>query len=93
MLTITISTMTGSEKIVLYNHLRCPYAARAVIALAETKHEYEEVIIDLTKPRPDWYLKDINPYGQVPAMKIDDRHVIYESLFVAEYLSDLRPEA
>ncbi|KAG0315401.1 hypothetical protein BGZ99_007487 [Dissophora globulifera] len=85
--------MTGSEKIVLYNHLLCPFAARAVIALAETKHEYEEVTIDLTQPRPDWYLKDINPYGQVPAVKIDDKHVIYESLFVAEYLSDLHPEA
>ncbi|KAG0303500.1 hypothetical protein BGZ99_002664, partial [Dissophora globulifera] len=85
--------MTGSEKIVFYNDISCPFAARAVIALAETKHEYEEVYIDLTKPRPDWYLKDINPYGQLPAIKIDDKHVIYESLFVAEYLSDLHPEA
>ncbi|KAG0300206.1 hypothetical protein BGZ98_009367 [Dissophora globulifera] len=85
--------MAGPDKIVFYNHPRCPFAARAVIAFEETKQKYEEVYIDINTPRPDWYLKDINPYGQVPALKIDDKDVIYESLFVVEYLSDLHPEA
>ncbi|KAF9916784.1 hypothetical protein BX616_002823 [Lobosporangium transversale] len=84
--------MTG-PKLVLYNSVACPYAARAVIAAEETGAQLEIVPIDLNVPRPDWYLKEINPYGQVPALKVDDKHVILESLLVAEYLSDLHPGA
>lgn len=82
-----------APKLVLYNSDACPYAARAVIALDETKQEHEVIPIDLKVPRPEWYLKDINPYGQVPALKIDDKDIILESLFVAEYVADLHPEA
>ncbi|KAF9130408.1 hypothetical protein BGW39_003098 [Mortierella sp. 14UC] len=81
------------QKLVLYNYRWCPYAARAVLALAETKHPYENIEIDLSVPRPDWFLKDINPYGQVPAIKIDDKDIVIESLFVAEYVADLHPES
>ncbi|KAF9095447.1 hypothetical protein BGX23_000500 [Mortierella sp. AD031] len=81
------------QKLVLYNSDLCPYAARAVLALAETKQEHEVIPIDLSVPRPEWYLKDINPYGQVPALKVDDKDIILESLFVAEYIADLHPEA
>jgi len=61
--------------------------------MAETKQAHEKVEIDLSVPRPDWYLREINPYGQVPALKIDDKYVVLESLFVAEYLADLNPQA
>lgn len=81
------------QKLVLYNYKFCPFAARAVLALAETKHAYENVEIDLSVPRPDWYLKDINPYGQVPALKVNDKDIVLESLFVAEYIADLHPES
>ncbi|KAG9073061.1 hypothetical protein KI688_000846 [Linnemannia hyalina] len=81
------------QKFVLYNNKFCPFAARAVLALAETKHPYENIEIDISAPRPDWYLKDINPYGQVPALKVDDKDIILESLFVAEYIADLHPES
>ncbi|KAF9373386.1 hypothetical protein CPB97_000577, partial [Podila verticillata] len=84
--------MTPPNHIVLYSNRFCPYAARAVLAMAETKQAHEVVQIDLNTPRPDWYLH-INPYGQVPALKIDDKDVIFESLIVAEYISDLHPEA
>ncbi|KAF9413837.1 hypothetical protein BGZ94_000596 [Podila epigama] len=80
-------------KLTLYNANVCPYAARAVIALAETHQEHEVVPIDLATPRPEWYLKDINPYGQVPALKIGEDHIVLESLLVAEYVADLHPEA
>ncbi|KAK3817401.1 MAG: thioredoxin-like protein [Benniella sp.] len=83
--------MTG-HNFVLYNSFYCPYAARAVIAFEETGAEHEVVPIDLKVPRPEWYLKDINPYGQVPALKIDDKDILLESLIVAEYLADLFPE-
>ncbi|KAG0202722.1 hypothetical protein BGX28_004856 [Mortierella sp. GBA30] len=65
----------------------------AVLAMAETKQVHEAIEIDLNSPRPDWYLKDINPYGQVPALKVNDKDVVLESLIVAEYIADLHPEA
>ncbi|KAK3834463.1 MAG: thioredoxin-like protein [Linnemannia gamsii] len=80
-------------KFTLYNANYCPFAARAVLALAETNQEHDVVELDLSVPRPDWYLKDINPYGQVPALKIGEDHIILESLIVAEYIADIHPEA
>ena len=47
-------------KITLYTNHGCPYAHRAHIALKELGLPYEEVIIDLDKPREPWYLK-VNP--------------------------------
>ncbi|KAF9413836.1 hypothetical protein BGZ94_000595 [Podila epigama] len=78
-------------RLVLYSNRFCPFAARAVLAMAETKQPHEVVEIDLDTPRPSWYLH-INPYGQVPALKINDHDVVLESLLVAEYISDLHPE-
>ncbi|KAF8979562.1 hypothetical protein BGZ46_005270 [Entomortierella lignicola] len=84
--------MSSVQKLVLYSYRFCPFAARAVLALAETKQAHEVVDIDLNSPRPDWYLKEINPYGQVPALKINDKDIVLESLLVAEYVADLHPE-
>jgi len=54
-------TQNGAHpKITLYTNHGCPYAHRAHIALKELELPYEEVIIDLEKPREDWYLK-VNP--------------------------------
>jgi glutathione S-transferase len=47
-------------KITLYTNRGCPYAHRVHIALKELELPYEEVIIDLDKPREPWYLK-VNP--------------------------------
>jgi len=47
-------------KITLYTNHRCPYAQRAHITLAELGLPYEEVIIDLERPRDPWYL-EVNP--------------------------------
>lgn len=50
----------AAPKIILYTNHGCPWAHRAHIALKESGLEYEEVIIDLSVPREQWYL-DINP--------------------------------
>ena len=47
----------------LYTNHRCPYAHRSHIALEELGLPFEETIIDLDTPRPQWYL-DINPRGK-----------------------------
>ncbi|KAI5797659.1 putative glutathione S-transferase [Geopyxis carbonaria] len=73
-----------------YTAHMCPWAHRAHIALAELGLEFEEVLIDLTKPREPWYLQDVNPRGLVPALKYGDQ-VIIESAIVAQFLADLQP--
>jgi glutathione S-transferase len=68
---------------------RCPYCARARIALAETGLEYERVEVDLSN-RPDW-VKELNPPdGRVPIL--DDGFVLPESEVVMEYLEERYPD-
>ncbi|CAK7210752.1 hypothetical protein SBRCBS47491_000885 [Sporothrix bragantina] len=79
-----------SDKIVLYTNHRCPWAHRAHIALAELGVPFEEVIIDLDRPRDPEYL-EINPRGLVPSIKFNGE-IITESAIVATFLADTYPE-
>ena len=58
-------TASGSTppKIHLYTNHKCPFAHRVHIALEELGLPFEETLIDLETPRPQWYL-DINPRGK-----------------------------
>jgi glutathione S-transferase len=67
----------------------------------ETSHQtnfppsYEEVLIDLDNPRPQWYL-DINPRGLVPTIKYSvpglfEEEIITESDIVSRFLADAFP--
>lgn len=44
----------AEPKIHLYTNHRCPYAHRAHITLEELGLDFEETIIDLDTPRPQW---------------------------------------
>jgi len=55
-----------SPKMTLYTNHLCPFAQRAHIALKELDLSYDEVFIDLDKPREQWYL-DINPVNNPPS--------------------------
>lgn len=84
-----------APKITLYTNHGCPYAHRAHITLSELDLPYEEVLIDLSTPRPQWYL-DINPRGLVPSIKYSveglyDEEIITESAIVAQFLMDEFP--
>ncbi|CAI7611224.1 unnamed protein product [Penicillium glandicola] len=76
----------SSPKIILYTNRVCPWAHRAHIALKEIGLEYEEVTIDLSKPREPWYL-EINPRGLVPTIYYNG-NIITESGIVAQFLAD-----
>ena len=58
----TNDTETALPRITFYTSHSCPFAHRAHIAIKELRLPYEEVLIDLGKPREEWYLK-INPVG------------------------------
>ncbi|MCJ1484137.1 hypothetical protein MMC06_004305, partial [Schaereria dolodes] len=72
----------------------CPWAHRVHITLKELNLPYEEVIIDLERPREEWYLK-INPRGLVPSIKFSggvlSDEIIAESGVVAQFLADSYP--
>lgn len=97
--TTTTATTNGSAndvppKIKLYTNHRCPYAHRAHIVLTELNLPYEETLIDLDTPRPDWYLQ-INPRGLVPAIQLshpththDRQETLTESAVVATFLAE-----
>jgi len=79
----------STPAITLYTNHMCPWAHRAHIALRELGLPYKEVIIDLQKPREEWYLK-INPRGLVPTIDYNGE-IIPESGIVAQFLADAHP--
>lgn len=85
---------TEPPKITLYTNHRCPWAHRAHIVIKELGLPYEEVIIDLDKPREPWYL-EVNPRGLVPAIKFSSGtlidEILTESAVVSQFLADAYP--
>ncbi|VUC30450.1 unnamed protein product [Clonostachys rosea] len=77
------------NKITLYTSHICPWAHRAHIVLSELGLPFEEVLIDLNKPRDPSYLQ-INPRGLVPTL-IYNGETIAESAIVAQFLADAHP--
>src|SRR5262245_4291020 len=73
----------------LYDAARCPYCARARLAIAEKGIEHEVVAIDLSD-RPAW-LYEKNPLGKVPVIE-EDTFVLAESAVIMEYLEERYPE-
>jgi glutathione S-transferase len=73
----------------LYDAPRCPYCARARIALAEKGLEYEVIEIDLSD-RPRW-IYEKNPTGRVPVVE-EDAWILPESSVILEYLEERYPE-
>ena len=73
----------------LYDAARCPYCARARIALAEKDVEFETTEIDLTD-RPRW-IYEKNTTGRVPVLE-EDAWLLPESSVILEYLEERYPE-
>ncbi|KAK7181197.1 hypothetical protein DPSP01_003286 [Paraphaeosphaeria sporulosa] len=78
-----------APKITLYTNHGCPYAHRAHIVVKELGLQYDEVIIDLAKPREPWYL-EVNPRGLVPSINFNGE-IITESAIVSQFLADAYP--
>jgi len=73
-------------KIELISFKICPFVQRAVITLLHKNIPHTVTYIDLSAP-PDWFL-DISPFGKTPVIKIDDKHVIFESAIIDEFLDE-----
>jgi glutathione S-transferase len=73
----------------LYDAARCPYCARARIALAEKGIEFEAFEIDLDD-RPQW-IYEKNATGRVPVVE-EDAWILPESSVIMEYLEERYPD-
>jgi len=65
--------------------------ARGWLALHEKQLAFEFVNITLGADKPAWYVEKINPRGTVPTLEHEGKF-IFESLIIAEYISDRFPE-
>jgi len=73
----------------LVSHHLCPYVQRAATALLEKGAPFSRIYVDLGN-KPDWF-KAISPLGKVPLLRIDDKHVLFESAVICEYLDETVP--
>ena len=74
----------------LYSIAVCPFAQRSRIVLAAKGVPFRLTEIDITRPRPDWFLA-LNPLGQVPVIRHRGQ-VLNESSVINEYLDEVFPE-
>lgn len=65
----------------------CPFVQRAVTTLRYKQTPFKLTHIDLSDP-PQWF-KAISPFGRVPLLKVDKRHVIFESAVIDEFLDEI----
>jgi RNA polymerase-associated protein len=73
----------------LIDAARCPYCARARLALAEKGLDYETVEVDLGN-RPQWLVELNPPSGRVPVL--DDGFMLPESEVIMAFLEERYPE-
>ncbi|KAL4995593.1 hypothetical protein BDV10DRAFT_187918 [Aspergillus recurvatus] len=72
----------ATPEIALYTNPNCPWAQRAHIALKELNLRYNQVIIDVEKPREE---------RQVPTLSYNGT-ILTESGIIAQFLADAHPE-
>lgn len=74
----------------LIAHNLCPYVQRSAIVLNEKGIPFERTDIDLANP-PQWF-KAISPLGKVPVLAVENRHALFESAVICEYLDEITPD-
>lgn len=79
------------ESLKLISHNLCPYVQRSIITLGEKQIPHQRIYIDLGE-KPDWFT-EISPTGKVPLLLVDEKHVIFESAVICEFLNEITPES
>jgi glutathione S-transferase len=64
----------------------CPWVQRAAIVLQQKGVPYDINYIDPDN-RPEWFLK-ISPHAKVPVLQVDEKHSLFESNAIAEFLDE-----
>jgi glutathione S-transferase len=81
-------------KMIIYHIPGCPFSERVEI-MAELKgldEVFEDMEIDISKPRPDWLLKKTRGSTKLPAMTLENGETLKESMVILRYLENRFPE-
>lgn len=84
-----------SDKVTLYSYTKssCSWRIRIALNLKKIEYDYKPIFLSSTSKgeqrRADFLA--LNPSGQVPVLHIDGNH-LSESVAIAEYLEETRPE-
>ena len=69
----------------------CPFVQRSIIVLKHKQIPFNITYIDLADP-PVWF-RDISPFGKVPVLRVNDKHTIFESAVISEFLNEITPNS
>ena len=72
-----------------YYHPISSYCQKVMVALYEKGLEFEPELVALMNPEARRKYREIYPMGKVPALVLDDGHLIPESSIIIEYLDSL----
>jgi glutathione S-transferase len=64
----------------------CPFVQSTVITLLQHNVDYKITYIDINDP-PLWF-EELSPTGQVPILKVDNQHVVFESSVINEFINE-----
>jgi len=83
-----------SKKMIIYHIPGCPFSERVeILAVLKGLHEvFEDMEIDISKPRPDWLLKKTRGTTSLPAMTLENGETLKESMVIMQYLEDRFPQ-
>ncbi|NRA85541.1 MAG: glutathione S-transferase family protein [Gammaproteobacteria bacterium] len=73
----------------IITHVLCPYVQRSIITLEEKNISYTRTDIDLAK-KTAWF-EQKSPMGKVPVLLVDEKHTLFESAIICEYLDEITP--
>lgn len=81
-------------KPIVYHIPVCPFCQRLeiLLTLKQRRQAVDFVVIDVTRPRPDWLLQKTHGTTALPILETADGHVLKESLVILQYLEDVFPE-
>jgi glutathione S-transferase len=72
-------------------HAICPYVQRSIITLEEKNITYTRTDIELAE-KPLWFNQK-SPMGKVPILLVDEKHALFESAIICEYLDEITPNS
>ncbi len=81
-------------KLTAYHIPVCPFCQRLeiLLELKGRRHEVEFVVIDITKPRPEWLLAKTRGTTALPVLETEGGRILKESLVLMQYLEDRFPD-
>lgn len=83
---------TDGKKMILYDSafVPNPFFVRLFIAECEgLSLQLEQIDLMSLENRDERYLKEVNPRGEVPALRLDDGSIITESTVICEYFDEV----